>query len=112
MTTSRIALVTGAGSGVGRACAQALAKAGWHVALVGRRREALEETAGGDFERYLVLPLDVSDHKAVAAAFAALEAKWGRLDLLFNNAGSGTPAVTPDERGAACVPVLSAENAS
>ena len=97
MSTSRIALVTGAGSGVGRACAQALARAGWRVALVGRRREALEETAGGDAERYLVLPLDVSDHKAVAGAFAALEAKWGRLDLLFNNAGSGTPAVTPDE---------------
>ena len=97
MSQPKIALVTGAGSGVGRACAQALAKAGWHVALVGRRREALEETAATDPERYLVLPLDVSDHHAVAAAFAQVEAKWARLDLLFNNAGSGTPAVTPDE---------------
>lgn len=97
MNTPRIALVTGAGSGVGRASAQALAKAGWNVALVGRRREALEETAATNPESFLVLPLDVADHNAVAAAFAQVEAKWGRLDLLFNNAGSGTPAVTPDE---------------
>lgn len=97
MAGEKIALVTGAGSGVGRASAQALAKAGWHVALVGRRRDALEETAGANPGSHLVLPLDVADHKAVAAAFAELEQKWGRLDLLFNNAGSGTPAVTPDE---------------
>jgi NAD(P)-dependent dehydrogenase (short-subunit alcohol dehydrogenase family) len=93
---ARYAVVTGAGSGVGRASAHALAAAGWHVGLIGRRREALEETAGGGQE-YLVLPLDVSDHKAVAAAFGEVEKAWGRLDLLFNNAGSGTPAVTPDE---------------
>ena len=93
---ARYAVVTGAGSGVGRASAHALAAAGWHVGLVGRRREALEETAGGGTE-YLLLPLDVSDHKAVARAFAEVEKAWGRLDLLFNNAGSGTPAVTPDE---------------
>ncbi len=91
------AVVTGAGSGVGRASAQALAKAGWHVALVGRRADALAETAGGDTDTFMALPLDVSDPRAVAAAFAAVKAKWGRLDLLFNNAGSGTPAVTPDE---------------
>lgn len=93
---ARYAVVTGAGSGVGRASAHALAAAGWHVGLIGRRREALEETAGGGQE-FLVLPLDVSDHKAVAAAFGEVEKAWGRLDLLFNNAGSGTPAVTPDE---------------
>ena len=96
MAGSKIAVVTGAGSGVGRACAQALVAAGWHVGVVGRRRDALEETAGGG-EAYLVLPLDVSDAAAVAAAFGQVEAKWGRLDMLFNNAGSGTPAVTPDE---------------
>lgn len=93
---ARYAVVTGAGSGVGRASAHALAAAGWNVGLVGRRREALEETAGGGTE-YLLLPLDVSDHRAVAGAFAEVEKAWGRLDLLFNNAGSGTPAVTPDE---------------
>lgn len=96
MADSKIAVVTGAGSGVGRACAQALVAAGWHVGLVGRRQDALKETAGGS-DAYLVLPLDVSDPAAVAAAFAQVEAKWGRLDMLFNNAGSGTPAVTPDE---------------
>ena len=96
MAVNKIAVVTGAGSGVGRACAQALVAAGWHVGVVGRRRDALEETAGGS-DAYLVLPLDVSDAAAVAAAFGQVEAKWGRLDMLFNNAGSGTPAVTPDE---------------
>jgi NAD(P)-dependent dehydrogenase (short-subunit alcohol dehydrogenase family) len=92
----KYAVVTGAGSGVGRACAQALVAAGWHVGIVGRRRDALEETAGGD-PRYLVLPCDVSDAAAVAASFAEVESAWGRLDMLFNNAGAGTPAVTPDE---------------
>ncbi len=90
------AVVTGAGSGVGQASAQALARAGWNVALIGRRRDALEETAGRDREQFLVLPLDVSDASAVAEGFAAVERAWGRLDLLFNNAGAGTPAMTPD----------------
>ena len=93
----KTALVTGASSGVGRASAQALAQAGWHVAIVGRREDALRETAAHDPERYLVLPLDVADPHAVAQAFAQLEAKWHRLDLLFNNAGGGAPAMTPDE---------------
>ena len=95
--TERYAVVTGAGSGVGRACAQALVTAGWHVGIMGRRRDALEETAAGDQQRYLLLPADVADPAAVAAAFHEVERAWGRLDLLFNNAGSGTPAVTPDE---------------
>jgi NAD(P)-dependent dehydrogenase (short-subunit alcohol dehydrogenase family) len=97
----KTAVVTGAGSGVGRATAHALNKAGWRVALIGRREDALRETAGHEKadgrDAYLVLPTDVSDHQAVAAAFAQVEQAWGRLDLLFNNAGSGTPATVPDE---------------
>ena len=94
---AKIAFVTGAGSGVGRAAAQTLARAGWHVAIAGRRRDALEETAAHDPGSFLVLPLDVADPQAVAAAFAQVEAKWSRLDMLFNNAGTGNPAVPPDE---------------
>ena len=93
---TRTALVTGAGSGVGRAAARALMEAGWRVALVGRRRASLEETAAGSAHA-LVLPLDVADHAAVAAGFRTVEETWGRLDLLFNNAGGGAPASTPDE---------------
>jgi NAD(P)-dependent dehydrogenase (short-subunit alcohol dehydrogenase family) len=94
----KTALVTGAGSGVGRATALALVAAGWSVALVGRRQDALDETvlhsAAGSF---LVLPTDVSKPEAVDAAFGTVKEKWGRLDLLFNNAGKGTPALPIDE---------------
>ncbi len=93
----RFALVTGASSGVGRAAAVALAEAGWSVGLLGRRRDALEETAGMcGAARTLALPADVSDPEAVAGAFAALQAGFGRLDLLFNNAGNNVPG-TPFE---------------
>ncbi|MDT7952959.1 MAG: SDR family oxidoreductase [Acetobacteraceae bacterium] len=92
------ALVTGAGSGVGRAAALALAEAGWRVALVGRRQDALDETASlGQADRFLVLSADVSKPDAVDAAFARVKEQWGRLDLLFNNAGMGTPALPIDE---------------
>jgi NAD(P)-dependent dehydrogenase (short-subunit alcohol dehydrogenase family) len=81
-----IAIVTGAGSGIGRAVAVELAGAGWSVTLAGRRREALESTAahGGDT---LVQPCDVTSEEEVAALFAATAARWGRVDFLFNNAG-------------------------
>ncbi len=87
----RIALVTGAGSGVGRSAALALLGAGYGVALAGRRREALAETAGlaGDAgARAAVLAADVTDPAAVDALFAAVKARFGRLDVLFNNAGT------------------------
>lgn len=95
----RYALVTGAGSGIGRACALALIRAGYHVALVGRRREALEETAARavDPSRALVLPADVTQETQVDALFESVRQHFGRLDLLFNNAGSGAPAVPIDE---------------
>ena len=92
----KIALVTGAGSGIGRAVAQALHGAGWTVVLAGRRRDALEETAAGR-ERMLAVPTDVADPGEVRALFERTQEAYGRLDLLFNNAGIGAPAVPMDE---------------
>ena len=96
----RTALVTGAGSGIGRAVALALLDAGWRVALTGRREAALAQTAeaaGAGRERTLVLPADVADEASVKALFDGLRAGFGRLDLLFNNAGTGGPPVGFDE---------------
>ena len=96
----KIALVTGAGSGIGRACALGLLGAGWTVGLLGRRADALQATAalaGEAQARAFTLPCNVADDTQVAAAFAALKARCGRLDLLFNNAGVGAPAVPMDE---------------
>jgi NADP-dependent 3-hydroxy acid dehydrogenase YdfG len=93
-----IAVVTGAGSGIGRSVALALAAAGWQVALAGRRAEALEETAAalpaGDF---LCVPTDVTSDQEVTALFAAVRDHWGRVDLLFNNAGTFAGGGTPVE---------------
>jgi NAD(P)-dependent dehydrogenase (short-subunit alcohol dehydrogenase family) len=96
----RTALVTGAGSGIGRAVALALLGHGWNVALAGRRQEALEETvraAGEAAPRVLALAADVSDEAQVKRLFGQIEARFGRLDLLFNNAGTGGPPVPFDE---------------
>jgi NAD(P)-dependent dehydrogenase (short-subunit alcohol dehydrogenase family) len=93
---TRSAVVTGAGSGIGRAVARALLVDGWSVALAGRRRDALAETASG-FERALVVPTDVTDADQVDALFGAVRGEFGRLDLLFNNAGGFGPAGTPDQ---------------
>ncbi|MBU6496950.1 MAG: SDR family oxidoreductase [Rhodospirillales bacterium] len=90
----RIALVTGAGSGVGRAAALALGAEGYSVVLAGRRGDALAETIGlaaGDGARMLAVPTDVTDPASVAALFARTEEKFGRLDVLFNNAGGNVP---------------------
>ncbi|GAB4375448.1 MAG: SDR family oxidoreductase [Kiloniellaceae bacterium] len=89
---AKTALVTGASSGIGKACALALAKAGYRVAICGRRADALQETdkeAGGGL---LVLPCDVSDPAGVEAMFARIEQEFGRLDVIFNNAGTNVPA--------------------
>ena len=86
----KVALVTGAGSGVGRATALALLRAGYSVVLAGRRADALEQTvveAGEYGERALVVPTDVCDPEAIRALFAQTKATFGRLDVLFNNAG-------------------------
>lgn len=96
---AKIALVTGAGSGIGRAVTHGLLAAGYAVALAGRRREALEETvalADGHSET-LIVPSDIRDEASVEALYAALVARFGRLDVLFNNAGVAAPTVPFDE---------------
>jgi NAD(P)-dependent dehydrogenase (short-subunit alcohol dehydrogenase family) len=96
MSSPRIAIVTGAGTGIGRAAALALMKAGYVVALAGRRRGPLDEVAaeGTKFQgRSLAVTTDVADPAAIKALFAAVKDAHGRLDLLFNNAGSGAPAM-------------------
>jgi NAD(P)-dependent dehydrogenase (short-subunit alcohol dehydrogenase family) len=100
---SKIAVVTGAGSGVGRASTLALLADGWTVALAGRRADALEETvgmAGGDAKaRALAVPTDVGDPGAVEALFAAVRDRFGRLDFLFNNAGGNVPGTPFEDLG-------------
>jgi NAD(P)-dependent dehydrogenase (short-subunit alcohol dehydrogenase family) len=93
-TSPRTAVVTGAGSGIGRAVALALLADGYQVALAGRRPDALAETSAlaGAGDRALVVPTDVGQPAAVAALFDRVAADWGRLDLLFNNAGMGAGA--------------------
>ena len=88
-------IITGGGSGVGRATAEAFFEAGWKVGLIGRRREALEETANG--REALVLPCDVTDEAAVDAAFKEAVGAWGRVDAVFNNAGVSMKGAPIDE---------------
>lgn len=93
---TRTVMITGAGSGIGRATARAFLAQGWRVAMMGRRADALEETAQGN-PMALVLPGDVSLPADVDLAFAGIEREWGRLDLLFNNAGLSLKAAPIDE---------------
>jgi NAD(P)-dependent dehydrogenase (short-subunit alcohol dehydrogenase family) len=99
MTQKRVALVTGAGTGIGKSAALALLKDGYHVALVGRRKDLLEKTAAesGAKDRSLVFPADITKVENVQAAFSKVKDTWGRLDVLFNNAGMGAPAVPMEE---------------
>src|SRR5216117_3095143 len=95
-STEKVAIVTGAGSGIGKAVALALMKEGYAVALAGRRKEALEGTATegkASGARSLVVPTDVTDPALIQALFARTKEAFGRLDLLFNNAGTGAPPV-------------------
>jgi len=95
----KVAIVTGAGSGVGRAVGLVLLREGYHVALAGRRKDALEQVAGEAGparSRALVVPTDVRDPEAIRALFAQTKSAFGRLDLLFNNAGIGAAGLLED----------------
>ncbi len=97
---SKIAIVTGAGSGVGKSATLALLQDGYSVALAGRRAETLQSTieaAGADGERALALPTDVSDPASIKALFSETKKAFGRLDLLFNNAGTNAPGIPFEE---------------
>lgn len=98
---AKVAIVTGAGSGIGRAVASALVRSGWSVTLAGRRPDVLEETAALAGGETLAQPTDVADPDSVDALFAATQARFGRLDLLFNNAGTGAPPTAIEDHSIA-----------
>ncbi len=96
----KIALVTGASSGIGQACALGLLREDWQVVLVGRRTEALQQTAeqaGTHAPHAVIMPADVSDPAQVQALFEQVRERFGRLDLLFNNAGISLPTTLPGD---------------
>jgi NAD(P)-dependent dehydrogenase (short-subunit alcohol dehydrogenase family) len=95
----KVAIITGAGTGVGKSAALALLKDGYRVGLVGRRKELLEKAAAdsGAPANTLILPADVCKPESVKAVFAKVKETWGRLDVLFNNAGMGAPAIPMED---------------
>src|ERR1700674_4785240 len=97
--TNKVALVTGAGTGIGKAAALAMLKDGYRVALVGRRKELLDKTAAdsGAGDRVMPLPADLTKPENVKTVFAKVKDRWGRLDVLFNNAGMGAPAIPMED---------------
>ncbi|HKQ95446.1 MAG TPA: SDR family oxidoreductase [Aestuariivirgaceae bacterium] len=99
MPASKTAVITGAGSGIGRAVALAMAEAGYRVIIAGRRADALEATARAADKSGTVIPVptDVADAQSVERLFARVAKEFGRLDVLFNNAGVAAPALPPDE---------------
>ena len=100
---TKVAVVTGASSGIGKACALALLQDGWQVALVGRRADALKAAiaeAGANGAHALAVPTDVSKDEEVAQLFKTVVAKFGRVDLLFNNAGISLPHTLPGDMAA------------
>jgi NAD(P)-dependent dehydrogenase (short-subunit alcohol dehydrogenase family) len=99
MAQKRVALVTGASAGIGKSAALALLKDGYHVALVARRKDLLEKVAAesGAKDRALVLPADITKDEQVKEVFSKTRSAWGRLDVLFNNAGMGAPAVPMED---------------
>jgi NAD(P)-dependent dehydrogenase (short-subunit alcohol dehydrogenase family) len=97
MAVQKIALVTGAGSGVGRAAALALSRDGYAVVLAGRRREMLEAVAKESGGKTLAVPTDVTEPDSIRALFAKTKEAFGRLDVLFNNAGTGARAASIEE---------------
>jgi NAD(P)-dependent dehydrogenase (short-subunit alcohol dehydrogenase family) len=100
MSASKIAVITGGGTGVGKAAALALMKAGWDVALAGRRKEPLDAVAkkgAACGRKVIAVQTDVADPNSVKALFTEVEKTFGRLDLLFNNAGIGAPGIDLDE---------------
>lgn len=94
-SSGRVAIVTGGGTGIGKAAALALLADGWRVAIAGRRAQPLQDTAAesGAGDRVLAVPTDITDPQSVQALFDRVVQAWGRVDLLFNNAGIGSPGV-------------------
>jgi NAD(P)-dependent dehydrogenase (short-subunit alcohol dehydrogenase family) len=96
-TPIKVAVITGAGTGIGKASALALVQAGYQVAFAGRRQEPLDKALAEAGGKGIAVATDVGDPQSVKALFAAVKAKWGRIDVLFNNAGTGAPPVPMDE---------------